>query len=86
MSAPTVDAGARARLAAVEDAHGAALALVLRETEMLGETVGRRDARRIERRLRDASSALPPAALALTATLHERRRRADSVGTWYADD
>ncbi len=63
-----------------------AVAIALRETELLGDTVGRRDARRIGKRIDAAEASLPTSVRAIAETLRERRRRADSVGTWYADD
>jgi hypothetical protein len=74
---PAAAAEARARLEA-----GNALGLILRETELLNELVGRKAARRIGKRVDEAT--LPPLGRAIVATLRERRRRADAVGT-YAD-
>jgi hypothetical protein len=77
-------AAAAARLHDASDPVGAATAVVLRETDMLGDVVGRRDARRINKAADRALGALPASVRAIAATLHEHRRRADAVGH-YAD-
>ncbi|HEX8122933.1 MAG TPA: hypothetical protein VF549_16905 [Solirubrobacteraceae bacterium] len=77
-------AAAAARLHDATSPVGAATAIVLRETDMLGDVVGRRDGRRIMKAAERTLSALPNAVQAVAATLHEHRRRADAVGH-YAD-
>ncbi|HEX8207917.1 MAG TPA: GPP34 family phosphoprotein [Solirubrobacteraceae bacterium] len=86
---PSAVAAALARLKAVGDGrslspHAIGLGFVLRETDLLGDMLGRRDARHVSKRLDDG--VLPPAGRAIVATLREWRRRADSIGTYYADD
>jgi hypothetical protein len=72
------------RLRAVDTAEGVCAAIVLRETEFLGDFVKRKEARQIGKAADRALGQLPPAVKAIADTLRERREAQDRIGT-YAD-
>ena len=63
-----------------------ALAAALHGCDVIEGTLPGRDARRLDGALQAATRSLPDAARAIAEALLERRRRTDSIGTWYADD
>jgi len=88
---PTAAEAVRSSLAAIAAGRSAtqadiALAAALHGCDVIEGTLRGRDARRLDGALEAATRSLPDAARAIAEALRDRRRRTDSIGTWYADD
>jgi hypothetical protein len=91
LAAPGVAEAIKADLANVAAGRSSspvdiALGAALHGYDVADGTLSWRDERRLGHALEAAAATLPASARLIAEALRDRRRRADNIGTWYADD